>query len=189
MQKVRVWCNRRPLPASLFLVITVLPVTTRVYRFVVRFALAALLGSAALSPADRDIAPMSVCDLVRDLPSRDGQTVALVGRYSYRSTGRWVAEQGCQGTSGPPALWVVENPSEAPKAPDVFEFVAAELDKKLAEVQAHTTLGKFRFGVSDFDRWAVIYGKVELRKGDDAKQYAANLIIRSNAMIIYLPRP
>ena len=134
--------------------------------------------------------PMSVCDLMRELPSRDGHTVALVGRYSYRSSGRWVAEQGCPaGSTAPPSLWVVENPDEAPKAPDVFEFIATELDKKLAEVQAHTALGKFRFGVADFDRWAVIYGKVELRKGDDAKQYAANLIIRSNAMIIFLPRP
>jgi len=35
----------------------------------------------------------------------------------------------------------------------------------------------------------MIYGKIELRKGEDARQYAANLIIRSNAMIIFLPRP
>ena len=170
-----------------------LPVRTRVYRAVFRLGVAALLGIAALRPADRDILPISVCDLMRELPSRDGQTVALVGRYSYRSNGRWVAQQGCPVPPGdpapPPALWVVENPGEAPKAPDVFEFVATELDKKLAEVQAHTALGKFRFGVPDFDRWALIYGKVELRKGDDARQYAANLIIRSNAMIIFLPRP
>ncbi len=149
-----------------------------------------------MRPSDRDIVPMSVCELMRELPAHDGQTVALVGRYSYRSgAGRWVTQQGCSVTSGSdkeagaPALWVLENPAEAPKAPDVFEFVASELDKKLAEVQAHTALGKFRFGVPDFDRWALIYGKVELRKGEDAKQYAANLVIRSNAMIIFLPRP
>ena len=169
-----------------------LPVRTRVYRAVFRLGVAALLGIAGLRPADRDILPISVCDLMRELPAHDGQTVALVGRYSYRSNARWVAQQGCpvpSGDAAPPALWVVENPAEAPKSPDVFEFVATELDKKLAEVQAHTALGKFRFGVSDFDRWAVIYGKVELRKGDDARQYAANLIIRSKEMIIFLPRP
>jgi hypothetical protein len=168
----------------------VLRVKIRVYRAFFRLGLAALFGSAALSPADRGIVPLSVCDLVRQLRSYDGQTVAVVGRYSYRAGGRWVAEQSCPESPGTtPALWVMENPGEAPKAPDVFEFVASDLDKKLAEVQAHTTLAKFRFGVSDFDRWALLYGKVVVRNGDDAKQYAANLIIRSQAMIIFLPRP
>ena len=162
----------------------------RVFRAFLRWGFAALLAGSVLSPADRGIVPVSVCDLLRDLPSYDGQTVAVVGRYSYRTSSRWIAQQGCQPVSGrPSAIWVVENLNDAPKAPDVFQFDAAELDKKLLEVQQHTPLGKFRFGTPDYDRWAVIYGRVEPRKGDDAKEYAANLIIRSNTMIIFLPRP
>jgi hypothetical protein len=162
----------------------------RVIRAVVRLGFAALVGLATLSPADRGIVPLSVCDLLRDLPSHEGQAVALVGRYSYRTNARWVSEQGCPATGDTqPALWVVEDPKDAPKAPDVFEFDAVVLDKKLAELQEHTPLGKFRFGVTDYDRWAVIYGRVESRKGDDAKKYPANLVIRSNSMIITLPRP
>jgi len=139
--------------------------------------------------ADRGIVPISVCELMRALASRDGQTVAVVGRYSFRSTGQWVAQQGCQTPDVQPVLQLLEDPREAPKAPEVFQFDAAVLDKKLAEVQEHTPLGKFRFGVTDYDRWAVIYGKVEVRKGEDAKKFAANLIVRSSAMIIWLPRP
>jgi hypothetical protein len=152
--------------------------------------LTAFLGAAALSPADRGIVPLSVCDLLRDLPAHDGQAVALVGRYSYRTNARWVSQQGCAGLpDGQATLWMVEDSKEAPKAPDIFEFDATALDKKLAEVQEHTPLGKFRFGVMDYDRWAVIYGRVDVRKGEDAKKYPANLVIRSNAMIISLPRP
>jgi hypothetical protein len=159
-------------------------------RLILRLGSVALLAGSVLSPAERGIVPVSVCDLLRDLPSYDGQTVAVVGRYSYRTNSRWIAQQSCQPAPDRPAsLWVVENLNDAPKAPDVFQFDAAELDKKLLEVQQRTPLGKFRFGTPDYDRWAVVYGRVELRKGDDAKEFAANLVIRGNAMIIFLPRP
>jgi hypothetical protein len=151
---------------------------------------AALLTSAALSPADRGIAPISVCDVLRDLPAHEGQTVAVVGRYSYRTNSHWLDQQGCQPTPAvAPSLWVVENLNDAPKAPGVLQFDAAELDKRLLEVQQRTPLGKFRFGSIDYDRWAVIYGRVESRKGEDAAKFGANLVIRGNAMIIFLPRP
>jgi hypothetical protein len=168
----------------------VLQVSIKVYRAILRLGFTALLGTAILTPADRGIVPISVCDLLRDLPAHDGQAVALVGRYSFRTNGRWVSQDACPALPDvQPALWVEEDLKDSPKAPDVFEFDAVELDRKLAEVQQRSPLGKFRFGVQDYDRWAVIYGRVELRKGDDAKKYAANLLIRGNAMIIFLPRP
>jgi hypothetical protein len=149
-----------------------------------------VLASAALCAADRGIVAISVCELFRDLPAHEGQTVAVVGRYSYRTNAHWLDQQGCQPAPDPaPALWVVENLNDGPKAPSVFQFDAAELDKRLLEVQQHTPLGKFRFGSTDYDRWAVVYGRVELRKGEDAAKFGANLVIRGNAMIIFLPRP
>jgi hypothetical protein len=149
-----------------------------------------LLSGGIVSPADRGIVPLSVCELLRDLPAHEGQAVAVVGRYSYRTTTRWIDQVACPSAPDLPAiLSVVEDFKDAPKAPEVFEFEAAELDKRLLEVQQHTPLGKFRFGTSDYDRWAVIYGRVESRKGEDAKKFAANLVIRGTAMIIFLPRP
>ena len=167
-----------------------LPGKIGVLRFILGCGLAALLASAALPAADRGIVPISVCEAVRDLPAHEGQTVAVVGRYCYRTSAHWLDQQGCQPAPDPaPALWVVENLNDGPKAPGVFEFDAAELDKRLSEVQQHTTLGRFRFGSTDYDRWAVVYGRVESRKGEDATKFGANLVIRSNAMIIFLPRP
>jgi hypothetical protein len=156
----------------------------------VRVGCAALLASATLSPADRGIVPISVCEVFRDLPAHEGQTVAVVGRYSYRTNAHWLDQQGCQPAPAlTPSLWVVENLNDAPKPPGVFEFDAVELDKRLVEVQQHTLLGRFRFGSTDYDRWAVVYGRVESRKGEDAAKFGANLVIRGNAMIIFLPRP
>jgi hypothetical protein len=162
----------------------------RVGYIFLRWGLIALVGCTVSSPADRGIVPYSVCEIVRDLPSHDGQSVAVVGRYSFRTNGRWVSQQGCQGASGAQAEFrLVEDLTGAPKPPDVFELDASELDKRLAEVQQRTVLGKFRFGSLEYDRWAVIYGRLEARKGEDAKTAAANLVIRGNAMIIFLPRP
>ena len=162
----------------------------RVLRVLLRGGFAALLASAALSPADRGIVPVSVCGLLRDLPAHEGQPVAVVGRYSYRTNAHWLDQQGCQPAPDlPPALWVVENLNDGPKAPSVFEFDAVELDRRLNEVQQHTPLGRFRFGSTDYDRWAVVYGRVESRKSEDTTKFGANLVIRGNAMIIFLPRP
>ena len=147
------------------------------------------MASAVLSPADRGIVPLTVCELLRDLPAHEGQPVAVMGRYSFRTSAHWLDQQGCPVAAGTPAsLWLVEDLKDAPKAPDIFEFDAVELDKKLVDIQ-RTALGKFRFGSTDYDRWAVIYGRVDTRKGEEAKKFAANLVIRGNAMIIFLPRP
>lgn len=167
-----------------------LPGKIRVFRFILRYGFAGLLASAVLSPADRGIVPVSVCEILRDLPAHEGQTVAVVGRYSYRTNSHWLDQQGCQPPAPvPSALWMVENLETAPKAPDVFEFDASELDKRLLEAQQHTALGRFRFGSTDYDRWAVVYGRVESHKGEDPAKFGASLVIRGNRMIIFLPRP
>jgi len=145
------------------------------------------LGSAAAVSGDPPIVPLGVCEVLRDLPALEGKTVAVIGRYSYRESGRWVAEQTCTPpVTGPLQLWVVEDSSAGPKPPDDFQLDGVVLKKKFDELQRRTPLGKFRFGSSDYDRWAVIYGRVEVRKGDDAKKAAANLVIRGDGMIIKL---
>ncbi len=167
-----------------------LPGKLKLLFVVLRLGSVALLAAAASSPADRGIVPISVCEVLRDLPAHEGQTVAVVGRYSYRTNSHWLDQQSCQPAPAVvPSLWLVENLTDAPKPSGVLQFDAAELDKRLLEVQQHTPLGKFRFGSTDYDRWAVIYGRVESRRGDDAGRFGANLVIRGNAMIIFLPRP
>src|SRR5271157_1303751 len=120
---------------------------------------------------------MTVCEVLRDLPSQEGKSVAVFGRYSFRATGRWVAEQSCSPAIGaPPQLWLVEDLKDAPHPPADFEIDGAALRRKFADMVKHTALGKFRFGTPDYDRWAVVYGRVEQRKGEDAKKAPANLV-------------
>ena len=57
---------------------------------------------------------------------------------------------------------------------------------KLAEIERHTALAKFRFGSPGYDRWAVVYGRIETRKGEDARQAPANLVICGTAVISFL---
>jgi hypothetical protein len=145
------------------------------------------LVSAATVSADPPIVPIGVCEALRDLPALEGKNVAVVGRYSFRETGRWVGEQSCTpAVTVPLQLWLVEDLKSGPKPPDNFEIDGVVLKQKFDELQRRSPLGKFRFGTPDYDRWAVIYGRVEARKGEDAKKAAANLVIRGDGVIIVL---
>jgi hypothetical protein len=130
---------------------------------------------------------MTVCEVLRDLPSHEGKTFAVFGRYSFRTTGRYIAEQSCTpAIDAPPELWLVEDPKEAPHPPADFEIDGVAVRRKFTDMSKHTTLGKFRFGTPDYDRWAVIYGRVEPRKGDEAKKAPANLVIRGSGVIVWV---
>jgi len=83
-------------------------------------------------------------------------------------------------------LWLTEDAKGAPKPPDDFELDAAILRRKLADIQRHTSLAKIKFGNPDYDRWAVAYGRIETRKGDDLKQAAANLVFRGSGVLVFM---
>ena len=163
-----------------------LPGTATIRRAVLRVA-ALTLACCASFPADAPIVPLTVCEVARDVAAHDGKDVAIVGRYSFRSAGRYLAEQACNpAASAAPQIGLVEDTKDAPKPPDNFAMDAAELRRKFADLQKRTQLGKFRFGVPDYDRWAVVYGRVEARKGDDAKKMPANLVFRGDGVVIFL---
>jgi hypothetical protein len=136
--------------------------------------------------------------MVQQIASLEGKSVAVLGRYSFRETGRWVGEQVCEAaepdskpggasSSRPivPVLWLVEDSKDGPRPPAAFELDGAAVRKKFALVLRHTSLGKFRFGTPDYDRWAVIYGRIEPRKAEDGKA-VANLVFRGNGVIVFL---
>jgi hypothetical protein len=129
-----------------------------------------LLSSPFLRAGDRPLEPVTVCEVLKNLAAYDGKVVAVVGRFSFRQTGRWIGEQKCETkpTAGDPewanALWVAYDPAAAPKPPDVLAVDGVVLAQKLRAVKLGTALAHFRFGSSDYDRWAVAYGRVETRK-------------------------
>ena len=151
--------------------------------------------------AESPIAPVTVCEVLADLPAHEGKDFAVLGRYSFRRDGRWIGEQACGGASASatasaspasvpaapgPMLVLNEDSSVAPRPPGNFELDAAVLNKKFADMVKHTALGKFRFGNPEYDRWAVVYGRVVSRKGDDARKAPAELVFRGNGVVIFL---
>ncbi|MFB3827148.1 MAG: hypothetical protein ACE15B_10280 [Bryobacteraceae bacterium] len=122
------------------------------------------MASAALFAGEGALEPVSVCELLAHAAEREGAVVALAGRFSFRENGRYVSEENCPAAQGwPGSIQVAFDDKQAPKAPPVLTVDAAALDRKMKVIRQHTALAKFRFGSPWYDRWAVIYGRVEFR--------------------------
>jgi len=167
-----------------------------------------LLGVAPLPLMAADaLAPVTVCEILADVPSHEGKEIAVLGRYSFRRDGRWIGEESCSMTPIGPAtttsaktapaitvsatatlnsLWLTEDADGGPKPPNNFELDASVLNRKFADLIKRTALGKFRFGTSDYDRWAVVYGRIVPRKREDGRKFAADLVFRGSGVVIFL---
>jgi hypothetical protein len=154
---------------------------------VLRVLVVVLSACAAAQCADDAlVVPLTVCEVVADLPANDGKIVAVIGRYSFRATGRWMGEKTCPSPDPTPELWMVEDPKDAPKPPEHLNLDSAALKSKFALVQRRSALMNFRFGTSDYDRWAVVYGRVERRTPDATRKAPANLVFRGSSVIIVI---
>jgi hypothetical protein len=149
-------------------------------------ALVLLIGFSTCGFGAGAIAPVTVCEILSNEAAYEGKEVAVLGRYSFRRDGRWIGEQACGTGTAISALWLTENSEGGPKPPGNFELDGSALNRKFAEMLKHTQLGKFRFGTADYDRWAVVYGRVELRKSEDAKKPPAELVFRGSGVVIFL---
>ena len=139
--------------------------------------------------ADTALAPLTVCEVLKELPTHDGKAVAVLGRFSFRRDGRTLNEESC-GTNPEPggtppanAIRLTDDPKAGPKPPDVYALDGPALNRKLKVLQEHTKLHSFRFGTADYDRWAVIYGRIEL---DKAKPAGVRLVYRGDGVILFL---
>ena len=149
----------------------------------------ALTGAAAF-PADAPLVPLTVCEVVRDLAAQEGRALAILGRYSFRTNGRSLGEQACDPAAPiPPQLRLVEDGQDGPKPPESYELDAAEVPRKLADMQKRTPLGKFRFGSPEYDRWAVVFGRLQAAKGADAQKMPADLAFRGDGVVVFLMPP
>ena len=132
--------------------------------------LLSLLYCAVAQAAEPRLQPVTVCEVLQDLSAYDGKVAAVVGRFSYRQGGRWLGEQKCArklvtgDQEWPNAFWVEYNAADAPKPPAVLAVDSALLAQKLRDVKIGTALTRLPFGSSDYDAWAVVYGRIETRK-------------------------
>ena len=147
------------------------------------------VAGARLIAADATSAapdPVTVCELLSHADSLADKPVLVVGRYSFREYGRFLSEKDC-------VLRIVLDAKNGPLPPDGFSVDAAAANRKLAIVRKSTALGTFRFGSSDYDRWALIYGRVEAgaspQKHSPAHEFdedARPVVCRSQTLVIFL---
>jgi len=158
------------------------------------------LTGAGLHAAEDSLPVVRVCDVLRDLPSYYGKVAAVVGRFSYREEGKFLSEKTCdsmksEGHADPAAILVVYDAKSAPKPARDLYFDRSLIDKELELIRRHTSLASFRFGSQDYDRWAVVYGRIEMNKDSAAgskplrnefQPAAARIICTSKSMVVFL---
>jgi len=150
------------------------------------------------------IEPVRVCEILRDPNAWRGKAVAIVGRYSFRTTGRFLSEEACDSkkTKGefvwPSAVQLVVDGDVGPKLPESFEVDQAAASRQLHHVLKTTALGKFRFGSVEYDRYAIVYGRVETAREFDSPPASikpsksglepapVHLVIRGDGLIFFI---
>jgi len=155
--------------------------------------------SAGLFAADAPLPVVRVCDILRDLPSYRGTAVAVIGRFSFREGGRFLTEKACStkddGQPDRPTVVVLYDSKSAPKPPHDLYFDRRLVDKQLELIRRQTSLASFRFGSQDYDRWAVVYGRIEMNKestlrskslGGEFEPAPARIICSSSTMVVFL---
>ncbi len=122
-----------------------------------------LMTAAAEEPAPPTV---SVCEVLRNAAAYAGRTVLVVGRYSFRERGRYLSEQGCAAAGTAVQAWrdtlkVVLDSKSGPKPPAKLGVDSSVLEKMLSELKKSTKLATFRFGSDEYDRWGIVYGRIE----------------------------
>jgi hypothetical protein len=138
-----------------------------------------------LTAGEAALDPILVCQATSNWKDYDSKAVAVLGRYSFRQAapqkGRWLDQEACDGNKLRGMIRLTLDAQNAPKPPDQISIDEPALEKKLAAIRQHTTLGKFRFGSADYDRGAVVIGRVE-RHGEEDFQ----LTYRGDGAVFFL---
>jgi hypothetical protein len=135
------------------------------------------------------------CEIAQRIEALHGTPIMLVGRFSFRETGRSLSEARCADNSDGSRAIVLEvryDATNGPKPPSGFSVDEAAVRRKLALVKQTTSLQRFKFGSIEYDRWAMVFGRLE-RIGDaegssKSSQAApvARIVVRSESYVIFL---
>jgi hypothetical protein len=142
-----------------------------------------------LAAAEASFDPVPVCQATANWKEFDGRPVAILGRYSFRETGprkgRWLDQEACGDRNTHEFIRLALDQETAPKPPDPISIDEPALERKLAQIRQHTSLGKFRFGSADYDRWAIVVGRfephMEQSRGEDFQ-----LTYRGDGAVLFL---
>ena len=132
--------------------------------------------------AEPALQPVRACDVLSNPAQYEGKVLAIVGRFSFRSTGRSLGEEACEGAPRA-SMRVGFDKASAPKTPEHLEIDSALVTKLVKTIQQRTALAKFKFGTPDFDRWAVVYGRMERgKRPEDPPQ----LLCAGDSVVMFL---
>jgi hypothetical protein len=135
--------------------------------------------------------PVRVCEVLRKPAEYDGKPAMVVGRLSARSSGRVLGEEKCS-EGGSPALLQLHADRRTGPAPDgSIEVDTAEVRRSIEEMKKSTALRSFPFGSGDYDRWAIVYGRVEIapaanKAAAGEERSSGGLVVRSDSLVIFL---
>lgn len=144
--------------------------------------------------------PVRVSEALQQLEKLSGKTVALIGRFSFRETGRYLSERPCEsGQEGHEGVIRVTFDS-SPRSASItrVEFDGGAVRKELATVKRCNPLKKIRYGSPEYERWALVYGRLEppAKSQESAPapdkefpQIAANVICGGEAALMFLVDP
>ena len=140
-----------------------------------------LLGlcTLAMPAAESPLEPLTVCETLKDVAANEGKVLAVLGRFSSRHDGRTINQESCGDKQN--SIRLREDVKMAPKPPALFELDGAAVSRKLKQIKEHTSLHTFRFGSPDYDRWAVVYGRLEVEKSAGVR-----LAYRGDGVIVFL---
>lgn len=158
--------------------------------------------AAAAPAAEPALTAVTVCEVLQNMREYSGQTALVLGRFSFRDQGRFLSERVCDTKAANSAAWpnvlrVVVDPKTGPKPPDKLAVDSALLDSKLSALKRTTSLASFRFASTDYDRWGLVYGRIEFSPGYPDKPPGGarksefdpppgRLVCRGEALIIFI---
>ena len=153
-----------------------LPHRVRTFFLILAFA-------CVCASADEPLA--TVCEVLAHPEAYSGKPVVVVGRFSFREYGRFLSEKDC-------VLRVLLDAKTGPVPAANFAVDNDAAGRKLAAVRKSTSLAAFRFGSSDYDRWAMIYGRVEpapppeKHGGREFEAASSQVLCHSQTLLIFL---
>ena len=159
-----------------------------------------LSGAVTAGAAERQspLSPVTVCQVLTSPDQFAGKTVLVLGRFSFRASGRFLSQDKCPGPGkgGEGVLRIVMDRQDGPAPPDSMSVDTRAVDRELEAMQKSTTLASFRFGSSDYDRWSLVYARFEPPPKEDKpaassgseefSEARARLLCRGEALVIFL---
>ncbi len=116
--------------------------------------------------------PLTVCEVLAQLPNIAGKVVAVLGRLDTTNEGKTLVQKGCGQTTDHriSELRVIDNPSPPRPQTRPWHLNRKTVREKLALVKSTTDLEYVRPSptAAVFRCWAVVYGQIEARDSETA---------------------